>query len=86
MKTRLLLICTLAIAGCATRAPVQQTQQQIDANACKLEAKNADEGHSTTGAAFLAGLPLALIEKHKRIHAAYAQCMTARGYPAEVPK
>lgn len=86
MKTHLLLLCSLAISGCATRAPVQQTQQQIDSNACKLEAKKADEDNSTTKDVILMGLPLALIEKHKRTHAAYAQCMSARGYPAEAPK
>lgn len=86
MKTHLLLICALVISGCATRVPVRQTQQQIDSNACKLEAKKADAGNSTTMDAILIGLPLALIDKHKRTHAAYAQCMAARGYPAEVPK
>jgi hypothetical protein len=78
MKTPFLLICALAISGCATRAPVQLTQQQIDANACKLEAKKADEGNSTTKDALLMGLPLALIEKHKRIRAGYEKCMAAR--------
>ena len=98
MRTLLLTIVTLVLAGCGTvplgTAYAQQGQsvreRDQDILYCKDWAKTQTDTTERTVGSFLAGLtiigaPFAIASANDRMRELYAQCMSERGYHVDPP-